>query len=464
MSSRPSPEHVVLFADDREIEAAQGSPGYRAAVLRVGLAAAVVGAGARIQKEQRLALEDQVRGEEDALTPSEKRRLQAHVQLVLLERPALPSLIPDLAELTPAERGRVGDFLARVVRGNRFHVPVKGSVGAALLRALAALGLEAEPFLARHSVTEDNRAPLPQTSSSGSAEQQDLSAFVVPEASKGFNACALSLQLASAVLAAGGEIPAEAQERMRLQLHEEAGPTEHQRQQLTALLQRAVMKPPPLAALQARFGTLTQAERVQVGAFLTHVIVFDGPIKGGVLVALLGSFEKLGLSARELFASREDLRARSRQTASARGYRIPAAPSAVECPVSLDPAKVEALHKEQALISALLDPLFQEPPTLTPAAVSAVTPTLEPKGKSEETLLGLDLGASAFLRELLSKSIWTCFDLRALSRTHGLPLDGALERLNEACYERLGVPLFEAGEPLVLNTEALEKGELQGCQ
>jgi hypothetical protein len=264
------------------------------------------------------------------------------------------------------------------------------------------------------------------------------------------------------VLAASGEIPAEAQERMRLQLRDKAGPTEHQR--LTALLQRAVIEPPPLAALQARFGTLTQAERVQVGAFLTHVIMFDGPINGGVLVALLGSFEKLGLSARQLFASREDLRVRARQMPSARGYRIPAPPSAVERPVSLDPAKVEALQKEQALISAMLDPLFQEPSTPTPAAAAAFASTLEPNGKLEATLLGLDPGASAFLRALLGRSSWTRLDLTALSRTYELPLDGVLERLNETCYERLGVPLFEAGEPLVVNPEALEKDELQGWQ
>jgi hypothetical protein len=59
---------------------------------------------------------------------------------------------------------------------------------------------------------------------------------------------------------------------------------------------------------------------------------------------------------------------------------------------------------------------------------------------------------------LLNRPRWTreAFDL--LAREHRLPLDGVCERDEQGQLEQLDVPMFENGKPLVLTSEAIEKG------
>jgi hypothetical protein len=139
-----------------------------------------------------------------------------------------------------------------------------------------------------------------------------------------------------------------------------------------------------------------------------------------------------------------------------RGYRIPLPPwaggvSSDERPVTLDLEKVVALQKEQERVTALLDPVFAEDPL---AGCTVHGPAVQ---KAGTTLLGLDPVASAFLRVLLGKPSWARRELATLAREQGLPLNGMLERLNETSYEQLDLPLFDEGDPLVLNPEVLEK-------
>jgi hypothetical protein len=177
-----------------------------------------------------------------------------------------------------------------------------------------------------------------------------------------------------------------------------------------------------------------------------------------VMNALLKSFDWLGLPDRGRLFNRAlggdgDPFPR-REVPTRRGYRIPPSPAPSNSPpVTLDFAKVASLKEEQAHLDAVLAAVFAE--ALPEAGTSAVTPL------PARTPLSLDPAASAFLQTLLTQSTWTRAALAQLARTHSLPLDGVLERINEAAYEHLEVPLFEEGEPLVLNREAVEKIESQ---
>ena len=58
-------------------------------------------------------------------------------------------------------------------------------------------------------------------------------------------------------------------------------------------------------------------------------------------------------------------------------------------------------------------------------------------------------------RCLLARAHWTRAELEELCADRGLMTDGALERLNEAAFERHDLPLLEGDEPLELNPELL---------
>jgi hypothetical protein len=426
----------MVFFDDHHLTAApRASPAYRAAALSVSLACAVAATSNRIRRDQASCLEQLVR-EEQGLTASESLRFAAHVQQTQLDPPSLYSLQSALEALTPAQREQARQFLVKVVVGEKEGVPVKPRLAAALARAHKLLGPETPP-------------PQVGSALSASTAPAGVLAAAAVRPSSCHQAYARGITLACAVLGVYGPVPESPLSRIRAQLAQEVGLTDLERQELTALLWQLSVEPPQLSGLQGTFRGLTPAERQETGDFLIEVIRERlGQIDGAVEVTFFGALDSLEVP-RRLLSFRE-----------AHGFRRGAAPPAAavpETPVSLDAAKVAALQQEQGRISALLDPLFQDltnPETRTNAVQA-------PQAQEIPALLGLDPGASAFLRALLRQRRWAGTELAALARAHGLPLDGVLERLNEACYERLDVPLFEQGEPLILNPEALAKDELQ---
>lgn len=261
---------------------------------------------------------------------------------------------------------------------------------------------------------------------------------------------AAMLELAAAV--AGPDGHAGEAERALMLEHVGAiqGLTESERRRLRALLRRVSGEPPRAAGLKRRLAALDARGREVVGDFLVEVARADRTITPQEIRSLQHSFTLLGLDAQGVFAKLHaaETAAPDSPAQSAPGLtQEPNPKQPVPAGVSLDTAKIAHLQADSEAVASLLESVFtpeleEEPQAAAPLAGEA------------PGVLGLDAAALAFLKTLLTKSDWSRAELTALARDSGVPLDGVLERLNEAAFEQLDMPLFEEGDPLVINPQA----------
>jgi TerB-C domain len=111
-------------------------------------------------------------------------------------------------------------------------------------------------------------------------------------------------------------------------------------------------------------------------------------------------------------------------------------------PFRLDLDLVQAKQLESAEATQLLAAVFTEEPT----AVS-----------STEAGLELDAAHATFLQTLRQQTRWSRADLMGVAQQLNLLLDGALELINEAAFERCDEALTEGEDPLEVNSDVLQE-------
>jgi hypothetical protein len=274
-------------------------------------------------------------------------------------------------------------------------------------------------------------------------------ASATARSSEAYRAAALRFTLVAAVMAADRVFFRMNEPLLSARVWREKGLTLSELRRLAAHMQQLRLDPPASRPLKLLLGALPRREREHAQALLVTTLrprTQGASLPVAVQLTLERSLGLLGLDAdgRELPAAPSAAKSpepwRPRQLRPL-PHRKPEAPQ-----VRLDSRKIAALQKEQERIAALLEPVFAESLQCD-----------EPGRTGDTGLVGLDPRATAFLRALLSKRVWPREQLLALAHGDGLPLDGVLERLNEACYEQLGMPLFEEGDPLVMLQETIDK-------
>lgn len=114
----------------------------------------------------------------------------------------------------------------------------------------------------------------------------------------------------------------------------------------------------------------------------------------------------------------------------------------------LDRARIAALQQDSQQVATLLGDIFQDEPG---------TDVASPPIDSHDGLLGLDATHARFSRHLLTRTSWRRSELEPLAQEAGVMLDGALERLNEACYDAFDMPCTEGDDPVDINPDILER-------
>jgi hypothetical protein len=136
-------------------------------------------------------------------------------------------------------------------------------------------------------------------------------------------------------------------------------------------------------------------------------------------------------------------------------YRIPS-PKPEPVPdsgIKLDMAKVAALKEDSAKVAALLGSIFSELPVVEPTQEPLTEPESPIEPEAHDYLLGLDPEHHGLLRALLGRPRWTRAELEEICADCGLMVDGAIERINEAAFDRFDQPLIEGDDPLDINTD-----------
>jgi uncharacterized tellurite resistance protein B-like protein len=277
-----------------------------------------------------------------------------------------------------------------------------------------------------------------------------------------YTAAALTLHLAAAVVAADGDVAEVEKGLLTSQLGQWLHLTESESRRLQAHLRLLLAEPPKLTGLKKRVGELRPAAREALGDFLTQVAQADDKVTPAEIKALQKIFKLLSLDPQTVFskvhaAATEPISVTAPDELQRPRHLIPREPvaePAAKTQLKLDATKIAALQRDSERVAGILAAVFEQPP-----AEEAPEPAPEPEDAAEvePRLLGLDAIHAALLETLLSRTHWARAELEELAEDRGLLLDGALEHINDASFDNLDMPMFEDGEPLALNEDAVRE-------
>jgi uncharacterized tellurite resistance protein B-like protein len=399
--------------------------------------------------------------------------------------------------------GKLGAESAAVVRGADLleQWPVQGSVktpGKVARRDAEMLAV----FLGRrgYGVEPDVRfgGPLPGDGPAVLFRLSDPDA--TDEPTPAYHAAAVLLHLAAALSVADGEVTVREERHLLAHLEASLHLSAAEKTRLKAHLRWLLAAPPGLGGLKKRVAPLAERQRRGIGQFLITVAGADGHVGAEELKLLTRIYGLLGLDPQAVYSDVHALASApneiqpppAAEPVTVRPADLPAVfpipVSAAVAPaggIALDPRKVQAKLAETEQVSSLLEDIFREeeaapqPPTPSPIpsqppgegeksrisasgedrAAAPLSRGLGGDGRGDggEGLAGLDAPHAELLRRLAEKTSWPRLDVERMANELGLLPDGALEVINEAAYERCGVPLLEGDEIIEIDRDVLQE-------
>lgn len=299
--------------------------------------------------------------------------------------------------------------------------------------------------------------PDPRFGSFVPKSEQDVVLFKMPTSAPSFPSpeyatAAVVLHLASTVAGSDGAISDEEKDRLEayVNIWTKLSPEEIRR--LKAHAEWLVSAFPAMNGIKRRIEMLPAEQKESIGRFLVDLAQSDGYVNPTEVKALTRIYELLGLDAQTLYheahrAATEPVTVQAGDGLEP-GFAVPARP--VSQPgkgLTLDMASIEAKLSETVAVSALLNNIFSE----QEAELGQAPLVQEPSGAT--VLAGLDTEASAFLRVLITKSIWTRDELEEVAAGLNLMLDGTLDTINDISFEIFGGPFFEGDDPIEINSD-----------
>lgn len=321
--------------------------------------------------------------------------------------------------------------------------PISKDKAMGLARALESMNIAMEP-----DILGGAKAPKPQdTVVLFSVQPGETTNRSTPA----YQAAVLTLQLASAVATADGEIAPAEMRQLRTQIEGWTHLTPAHQQRLRSHLRLLIAQPVPLTLLKKKLEPLETAAKEAIAKFMAALAQADGIVTPAELKMLEKVYKVLGVDPKKVFtdvhAAAADGGSHAASTTGPSAVAKPATPG-----FQLDPARIAALQKDTDKVSALLANIFKEE---VPAAAPEVD--VEPEVEAPQGLLGLDEAHTSFARLLLSRPEWSREELLDIASDLDLMLDGALERINEACFDAHDMALTEGENPIVVNHDVLEK-------
>lgn len=213
------------------------------------------------------------------------------------------------------------------------------------------------------------------------------------------------------------------------------------RQRLKARLRLQVVHPTTIASIKKRLELLSAESRRTIADILVDVAHADGVVSPEEVKLLEKTYKVLQLDPKQVYVDIHEGPQRDAASRPSTGKRF-----------ALDTNKIARLQQETEQISAVLGDVFAEEPKSQP-------PELEKENDFavSDTLLGLDVEHSCLARLLLSRRQWSRGELVDAAADMELMLDGALERINEAAFDKFDMPLTDGDDPVEINRDILEK-------
>lgn len=318
-----------------------------------------------------------------------------------------------------------------------------------LSRALAEAGMGIEP-----DVKFGGKVPSPDVTVVIFSDE-DIQSHREP--SPEYGTASLTLHLAVSVSAADGEVGNEELQLLLRQIEYWFHLSGSARCRLQAHLRLLKAEPPGTNNLKKRIEALSMSARQTIGEFLIEVAKADNEVTLAEVKLLEKIFKMLGLETQSLYSllhvsAGAPVTVHSSDTGPS-GFVIPSPPKPKEAGIELDMNRVAALHTESEKLSAILGEIFVE------EAIRA-EPEPEPLDAEVEihdSVMGLDDEHTVLVRLLSTRPKWTREELEELAQDRGILLDGALERINEAAFDKHDQPFCEGDDPVEINQEIVKE-------
>ncbi len=290
--------------------------------------------------------------------------------------------------------------------------------------------------------------------------------FPLPEAAEeaasgSVKAATLAVTLAAILAIADGHASEKEAAAVDELIRQWAGLRPNSRARLRAVYRLTLQHPPALPSLKGRLEALTLDDRKQVTFALTMIATSDGVVSPEEVKLLEWVYRTLALEEQTLYSTLHS------GSESGRSYISEGHSSATDHPSEqlLDSSRLSRLRQQSSEVSQLLAGVFaEEDDTVTSISTSqsATVHAATQRPVSDSGLLVFpDLTATdqQFVTLLMSKATWSREELLRSAAAMQIMLDGTLERINDAAFDRLGEFLVEGDDPIYVQQTLLEAAE-----
>ncbi|HEY9627585.1 MAG TPA: TerB N-terminal domain-containing protein [Coleofasciculaceae cyanobacterium] len=304
-----------------------------------------------------------------------------------------------------------------------------------------------------------------------------------------------------AIVAASGDAPPSATEQQYLLTHlaEWVALEEPERSRLAAHIQVLLSDKLTLRSLKARVEQIELQDRGAIGQFVVRVAAADGAVSPKEVQLLEKVYGLLELDTQTLYSDIHNLSTYSlsttgrpagksaqpaadlnqpvtvRQAVPTAGHAIPPQPKKKKAAFALDMGLVESKLVESQEISNLLADIFVDEDGTTANRASQISASQTPaslgkekveaqktrkrgkKSHPSQEIAGLDAPHSALLLAIAQQQVWQREALEAIATQQGLMLDGALEVINEAAFDRSDEAVTEGHDSIEVNADVLRE-------
>lgn len=305
-----------------------------------------------------------------------------------------------------------------------------------LARALESLQVGIEP-----DVLGGAKTPKPEDSVVLFSTQQEDGSV---RSGTAYQAAAITIGLSYAVAEADGDVSAPELLHLTRQIESWSHLSSAHRKRLKAYLRLQVSQPTPLVTFKKKFEILTDEARRSIAHFLAGLAQADGVVAPEEVKLLEKIYKSLGVDTKFLYS---DLHIAATPTVHSQGA------SGIDTIPTLNAARIAALQTESEKVSKLLASVFaSSEPEITTRTIA----TQEDSAEQKQNILSLDVEHSAFLRLLLTRPSWLRQELSDVASDMELMLDGALELINDAFFDKYDEALTDGEDPVEVNQHLLE--------
>jgi uncharacterized tellurite resistance protein B-like protein len=267
------------------------------------------------------------------------------------------------------------------------------------------------------------------------------------EPGDGFGLAALLLRLSATVAAADGEFSEREADRIRQQIDTDRGLRAPEKMRLLARLALFRSRAPLLTGLKPTIAALASESRRQIVDFLVSLVYADcevNPAEVKVMEKIYGLFD---LDAGVLYTRLHEL--------SAGAVPARSEPAKAKGPIRLDAAKVRQLRAASEEVTQKLQVIFAEPEVEEPLPKE---PESAEEGMNPQSrVLDLDQAHADLVVVLIGRMTWARPEFEELCADKGLMPDGAIERINEAAFQKFDQAIIEGDDPLEIAVKLVEE-------